>query len=255
MEPRLLLRGALAGGVGGLLAFVFARIFAEPQIQRAIDFETAREAAASPHGHEDTEVFSRTIQADVGGGIAIVLFGFAMGLLVAVAYRVCLGRVGAVRAKPLAVLVAGGGFLALYLVPFVKYPANPPAIGAPETIRQRSALYLVMVGCSLLFLILAVWLGQRLRERFGNWNASLLAGGAFVVAIGVVMAVLPRVSEVPAGFPADVLFRFRFASVATQLIMWTAIGLVFAPLAARLLEPHGSRLSTQSPQVPAPGIR
>jgi predicted cobalt transporter CbtA len=255
MEPRLLLRGALAGGIGGLLAFAFARIFAEPQIQRAIDFETAREAAASPHGHDDAEVFSRTVQADVGGGIAVVLFGFAMGLLVAVAYRVCLGRVGAVRAKPLAMLVAGGGFLALYLVPFVKYPANPPAVGAPETIRQRSALYLVMVGCSLLFLILAVWLGQRLRARFGNWNASLLAGGAFVVAIGVVMAVLPRVSEVPAGFPADVLFGLRFASVATQLIMWTAIGLVFAPLAARLLEPHASRLSTQSPQVPAPGTR
>jgi hypothetical protein len=247
MEPRLLLRGAFAGGIGGLLAFVFARIFAEPQIQRAIDYEA--------HGHQEAGVFSRAIQADLGAGLAIVLFGFAMGLLVAVAYRVCLGRVGAVRAKPLAMFVAGGGFLTLYLVPFVKYPANPPAIGASETIRQRSALYLVMVGCSLLFLILAVWLGQRLRERFGNWNASLLAGGAFVVAIGVVMAVLPRVSEVPADFPADVLFRFRFYSVATQLILWTAIGLVFAPLAARLVEPHAARLSTQSPQVPAPGIR
>jgi len=247
MEPRLLLRGALAGGFGGLIAFAFARIFAEPQIQRAIDYET--------HDHQDAEVFSRTIQANVGAGLAIVLFGLAMGLLVAVAYRVCLGRVGAVRAKPLAMLVAGGGFLTLYLVPFVKYPANPPAVGEAETIRQRSALYLVMVGCSLLFLILAVWLGQLLKARFGNWNASLLAGGAFIVAIGIVMAVLPRVSEVPADFPADLLFRFRLYSLATQLILWTATGLAFAPLAARLLEAQGSRFNTQSPQVPAPGIR
>jgi hypothetical protein len=247
MEPRLLLRGALAGGVGGLLAFAFARIFEEPQIQRAIDYET--------HSHPDAEVFSRTVQANVGAGIAVVFFGLAMGLLVAVAYRVCLGRVGAVRAKPLAMLVAGGGFLTLYLVPFVKYPASPPAVGEAETIRQRSALYLVMVGCSLLFLILSVWLGQRLRARFGNWNASLLGGGAFVVASGIVMAFLPRVAEVPADFPADVLFRFRLYSVATQLILWTAIGLVFAPLAARLLDAHAPRLSTQSPQVPAPGIR
>jgi predicted cobalt transporter CbtA len=247
MEPRLLLRGALAGGIGGLLAFAFARIFAEPQIQAAINYET--------HGHDEPEVFSRTIQANVGAGIAVVFFGLAVGLLLAVAYRVCLGRVGAVRAKPLAVLVAGGGFLAFYLVPFVKYPANPPAIGEAETIRQRSALYLVMVGCSLLFLILSVGLGQRLKARFGNWNASLLAGGAFVVAIGIVMAVLPRVAEVPADFPADLLFRFRLYSIATQLILWTAIGLVFAPLAARLLDAQGSRLSTQSPQVPAPGIR
>lgn len=251
MEPRLLLRGGLAGAFGGLLAFAFARIFAEPQIQRAIDFETA----SSPHGHDHPEVFSRTIQENVGAGIAVIFFGLAMGLLVAIAYRVCLGRVGAVRAKPLAVLVAGGGFLAFYLVPFIKYPANPPAVGEAETIRQRSALYLVMVGCSLLFLILAVYLGQRLRRRFGNWNASLLAGGAFVVVIAVVMAVLPRVAEVPADFPADVLFHFRLYSIATQLILWTAIGLVFGPLAVRLLEPHASRLSTQSPQVPAPGIR
>jgi hypothetical protein len=245
MELRLLLRGALAGGIGGLLAFVFARIFAEPQIQRAIDYES------SGHDH-GADVFSRTVQADAGAGLAIVLFGLAMGVLVAVAFRVCLGRVGAVPARPLAMLVAVGGFLGLYLVPFVKYPANPPAIGEAETIRQRSALYLVLVGCSVLFLILAVWLGQRLRRRFGNWNASLLAGGAFVIAIGVVMAVLPAVAETPADFPADVLYHFRLYSVATQLILWTAIGLVFGPLASRLL---GAQFNTQSPQVPAPGMR
>ena len=45
MEKKLILRGVLAGAVGGLLAFVFARIFAEPQIQQAIDYETGRDAA------------------------------------------------------------------------------------------------------------------------------------------------------------------------------------------------------------------
>src|SRR5205814_4311002 len=78
MEPRLLVRGALAGGSGGLLAFVFARILAEPQIQRAVDYES------SGHDH-GAEVFSRTVQADAGAGLAIVLFGLAMGVLVAVA--------------------------------------------------------------------------------------------------------------------------------------------------------------------------
>ena len=287
MEPRLLLRGALAGGIGGLLAFVFARIFAEPQVQRAIDYETGRDAAQQaldaaagrPAGGEEAEVFSRTIQADVGIGIAIIFFGIAMGVLLAVAYRVCLGRVGALRPKPLALLVAAAGFLGFYAVPFLKYPANPPAVGHAETIRQRSALYLVMVGCSILFLILAVWLGQRLKARFGNWNASLLAGGAFIVAIGIVMLILPSFGHLAAnasygnhatetplpltdsngaivypGFPADVLYSFRLYSIATQLVLWTTIGLVFGPLAARLLEGK-PQASTQSAQVPAPGIR
>ena len=60
-----------------------------------------------------------------------------MGALFAVSYALCLGRVGNLRPRTLALLVAAGGFVAIYLVPYIKYPANPPSIGHPETIRQR----------------------------------------------------------------------------------------------------------------------
>ncbi|GAA5191302.1 CbtA family protein [Rugosimonospora acidiphila] len=276
MEKRLILRGVLAGAVGGLLAFVFARIFAEPVIQRAINYESGRDAAQEaldkaaglPMPADGPDIFSRTIQADVGIGVALIFFGMAMGALFAVAYCVCLGRTGRLRPRPLAMLVAAGGFLGMYLVPFLKYPANPPAIGHPDTIRQRGFLYLLMVGCTLALLILSVWLGKRLRPRFGNWNASLLAGGVFVVAVGIVIVILPSLGHLAAnqsygnhltetpqpltdsgghmvypGFPADALFSFRLYSVAAQLLMWTAIGLVFGPLAARLLEPSAAAAS------------
>ena len=52
------------------------------------------------------------------------------------------------------------------------------------------------------------------------------------------------------GFPADVLYSFRLYSVGAQLLMWTVIGLVFAPLAARLLEPSGS--TADRPRSPVP---
>jgi predicted cobalt transporter CbtA len=271
VEKKIVLRGMLAGFVGGVLAFVFARIFAEPKIQAAIDYESARDraqnaldrAAGLKVSTEGSDVFSRTVQANVGIGVAVVAFGVAMGALYGVAYCVCLGRVGTLRPRSIAMLLAGGGFLGFYLVPFVKYPANPPAIGHEETIKQRGSLYLIMVFCSIVFLIAAVRLGQRLRARFGNWGASLLAGGAFVVAIGIVMIVLPAFGElhynrqnigrfgtetpqplrdaggkvVFPGFPADVLFTFRLYSIGAQLILWTALGLVFAPLAERLLGP------------------
>jgi hypothetical protein len=271
MEKKLILRGILAGAVAGLLAFVFARIFAEPQIAKAIDYESGRDAAQSaldkaaglPVEAADPDLFSRTIQANVGIGVGMIFFGMAMGALFAVAYTVCLGRTGGLRARNLALLVAGGGFLGMYLVPFLKYPANPPAIGHEETIQQRSALYLIMIVCSVAFLAGAVYLGKRLQARFGNWNATLLAGAAFVVAIGIVMLLLPQLghlsynkanfgnqaTETPLplkddkgnivypGFPADVLFNFRFYSVAAQLILWAALGLIFGPLAERLLNP------------------
>jgi hypothetical protein len=270
--------GALAGAVGGLLAFVFARIFAEPLIQQAIDYESGRDkaqaaldkAAGLPTGEHEHEIFSRTLQANLGAGIGIVAFGVAMGALVAVVYVVLLGRVGQLGPRSLALLVAGGGFLGVYLVPFLKYPPNPPAIGHAETITTRGTLYLVMVAASIVFLIVAVAVGRRLQARLGTWSAVLAGGAVFVVAIGIVMALLPSVGELSAnvaiyghhatetplplrdadgtivfpGFPADVLAGFRLYSLLAQAILWGTIGLVFAPLADRLLSPSSRTPTT-----------
>jgi hypothetical protein len=263
--------GALAGAVGGLLAFVFARIFAEPLIQRAIDYESGRHeaqealdrAAGVSSGEHEHEVFSRAVQGNLGAGVGIVLFGVAMGLLVAVVYVVLLGRVGQLGPRSLALLVAGGGFLGVYLVPFLKYPANPPAIGHEETITVRGTLYLVVVAASIVLLIVAVAVGRGLRARLGTWNAALAGGAVFVVAIGIVMALLPSVGELAdnvaiyghhatetplplrdadgtivfPGFPADVLAGFRLYSILAQVILWGAIALVFGTLAESLLTP------------------
>src|SRR6266568_3162809 len=263
MEKKLILRGALAGTIAGVLAFVFARIFAEPVINAAISYESGRDAMIAALDKAarvvpptpGPDIFSRTIQANVGVGVGMIAFGAAMGALFAVTYALCLGRVGNVRPRTLALLVAAGSFVAIYLVPYIKYPANPPSIGHPETIRQRGGYYLLMVLASVVLLIAAVWLGQRLKERFGTWNAALLAGAAFVVGAGIVMALLPQLghlafnehtygnyaTETPLpltnskgtivypGFPADVLFNFRLYSVAAQLLLWSVIGLIFAP--------------------------
>ena len=282
MEKRLILRGVIAGAVAGLLAFLFARIFAEPVINTAINYESGRDAAQDaldkaaglPVADAGPDIFSRTVQANIGIGVGMVFFGIAMGALFAVAYAICLGRVGNLRPRNLALLVAGFGFLGMYFVPYVKYPANPPSIGHPDTIHDRGNLYLAMVLCSVLFLIGAVVLGKRLQSRFGNWNATLLAGAAFVVAIGIVMALLPSLGELSAnvkefghhatetplpltdahgtivypGFPADTLFSFRFYSVAAQLLLWATIALVFGPMAERLL----SRRTEPVPEAQSP---
>lgn len=119
--------------------------------------------------------------------LGLIHFGVAMGAVFAVVYSVSMTRVGNVSPRNLALLVAGGLFLGVYLVPFLKYPANPPSIGHPDTISPRTGLYLLMVVCSLGFGLGAVILGRRLAPRFGNWNATLMAAGAFIVAIGIVM--------------------------------------------------------------------
>jgi predicted cobalt transporter CbtA len=250
MEKRIIARGLLAGGLAAVLAFVFARIFVEPVIGHAIDYENGRgdaEAAMGAHEH-GMEVFTRGVQANIGMGFGVLAFAVAMGALFAVAFVVAYGRIGALGPRALALLMAAGAFGAIYLVPSLKYPANPPSIGNPETIGDRSGLYLLMVLASLVLAATALWLGRRLAPRLGAWGAAFAAAGAYLVAVGVVILVLPPVAETPKplrdasgtivypGFPADDLYHFRLYSVGTQFVLWATIGVVFAVLISRLLD-------------------
>src|SRR6187200_3140321 len=199
MEKRIIARGLLAGAIASVAALVFARTFVEPAIDRAIAFE---EAQAGGHEH-GMEVFSRGVQANIGMGFGVLAFGVAMGALFAVVYSVVYGRVGNVSPRLISVLVGAGMVLSLYVIPFLKYPANPPRVSLEETIRQRTLLYLLMVVLSAALFAAAVWLGRNLVERFAAWSATLIASAAYVVAVSVVMLLLPVIDETPDDFPAD----------------------------------------------------
>ena len=221
MEIRVILRGALSGFVAGVLGFLFARIFAEPVINQAIAYESGRAAALAALNHaagrpiapDGPEIFSRSIQSTIGVATGIIAFATAMGALVAVAYLVLHGRFN-VRPRNLVWMIAGFGFLGVYLLPFVKYPANPPAIGHSFTIHTRGALYLAMVAGSLILLGLAAWLARRLAPRFGMTGAVVLAAVAFLVAYGVLIGLLPSLGNLAANVAhAD---QFGYARAATE---------------------------------------
>jgi predicted cobalt transporter CbtA len=210
---------------------LFARTFVEPVITRALAYEESHE-----HGHDHgMELFSRGVQANIGMGFGVLAFGVAMGALFAVVYCVAYGRVGGLSPRGLSVVLAGAMFLSLYVIPFLKYPPNPPATSLEATIRQRTLLYLLMVVLSVAVFVAAIYLGHRLSAQFGQWSATLIGAGAYLVAIAVVMAVLPTIDETPEDFSADVLYEFRLYALGTQLVMWAVIGVVFASMAGRLL--------------------
>ena len=244
MEKRIIARGLLAGAIASVAAFVFARTFVEPLIDRAIAYEEAQ-AAGHEHG---VEVFTRGVQANIGMGFGVLAFGVAMGALYAAVYCVAYGRVGSLSPRMLSLLLAGAMFLSLYVVPFLKYPPNPPAVGLDETIRQRTLLYLMMVLLSAALLVAAVWLGRSLLERFGAWSATLIAAASYVAAVSIVMLVLPAIDETPDGFPADVLYEFRLYSLGTQFVLWAIIAVVFASMVHRLL---GENTNRQESYLPA----
>lgn len=230
---QLLLRGMLVGIVAGLLAFGFARVFGEPSVDRAIAFEAA-EAKAKGETPE-AEIFSRQTQASIGLLTGVVVYGGALGGIFSLVFAVCYGRFGRLSPRACAAVLAGLGFVAIYAVPYLKYPANPPSIGEPTTIGIRTGLYFSMIALSVVAMMVAFSLGRLAEARLGRWNATLLGGFAFVVMIGVAQAVLPSINEVPGEFPAATLWQFRLASLGIQAVLWTVIGLLFGTLTERSL--------------------
>ncbi|MBG0816781.1 CbtA family protein [Planomonospora sp. ID82291] len=244
MITRLFVRGMLVGLLAGLLAAVFASTVGEPHIDRAIALEEA--AAEAPaahshgagepagHAHEDAGGHSHGEDALVGRDgqrfglfLALALYGLAVGGLFALAYAAVRGRAGPRSEPALAVVLAAGAFAAVVLVPFLKYPANPPAVGDPGTIGQRTTLYLVAVAIG----ILAVAAGaatHRYAARSEPWRRWLAAGAATLLPVAAAWILLPGVDEVPEGFPAGLLWDFRIASLGTQAVFWLGVGALFA---------------------------
>jgi hypothetical protein len=233
----LLVRGMLAGLVAGLIYAIFAYVFGEPQVDLAIAYEDQVAAAAGEPAGE--ELVGRGVQSTVGLTVAAVVYGVAIGGIFALVYALAQGRVGQLGARGTAAVLALLGFGAGYAVPFLKYPANPPASSIDDTIGQRTGLYLAMVVLSVLLAVAAVVLRERLLAAWGGWNATLVAAAGYAVLVGIAMAVLPTIAETPADFPATVLYEFRLASFAGQLALWTVLGVLFGALVER--SPRGSR--------------
>jgi hypothetical protein len=241
MVGRLILRGFIVGIVAGLLAFGWAKVFGEPAVETAINFESAQDqakaaaavAAGKPAPEDEPEMFSRTVQSGIGLLTGMVVSGAGLGCLFAVLFAFANGRLGRLGPAQTSALLALFGLLSVYVVPGLKYPANPPSVGEPDTIKYRTGLYFLMMAISVASTVSALRLRRSLAPRHGAWNASLLAAGAYLVVIAAVYVLLPGINEVPATFPATTLWDFRIASLGIQTVLWGSIGLMFGYVGAR----------------------
>ncbi|CAE6760552.1 CbtA family protein [Paraburkholderia sp. SEWSISQ10-3 4] len=245
MVGKLLVRGMLAGIAAGLLTFGFARLVGEPQVDQAISFEEKADAAKGEA--PEPELVSRGTQAGLGLLTGVVTYGAAFGGLFSLVFAYAYGRVGTLSARALSAWLALGAFITLVIVPNIKYPANPPSVGDPETIGMRTGLFFLMIAISLAAMVFSLKVRRRAALKLGAWNGSIVAGVVFVAIIAAVQLSMPTINEVPAAFPAVLLWKFRVAAIGMQVIMWTTLGLLFGALVERskLLAP-ASRSAAKS---------
>ena len=244
MAGALLLRGMLIGLLAGVLSFGFLKIAGEPPVDRAIAFEARHDAAEAQAAHQhgtpapavsEPGLVSRKVQAGIGLFTGVMVYSAAFGGLFALAFAAAWGRIGALEPRALSVVLAVLGLVAVYLVPMLKYPANPPSVGEPETIGARTALYFSIIALSLAAMVAAGMLRKALLRPCGAWNATLIAGAAYLLAMVVTSWALPTVNEVPSEFPAVVLWQFRLAAAGAQLVLWGTLGLTFGVAAERVI--------------------
>ena len=231
-------------------AYAFSRVIIEPLIGTAVNYEGEREHAEAQlagGGHDDGhELFTRAIQENVGAAVGVIAFGIAMGVLFAAAYTVIRGVLNRRGFRPnpagLALLLAGGMFVAIALAPGLKYPANPPTIGLQDTIAARSSAFLTITVLSVVAAAVAVAVGLAWARRWGIWRATAAAMGGYAVVILIAMAFLPSFQGARSDCGPEWASARRLSGrgarrvpgllVGQPGVMWLVIGATSAAVAA-----------------------
>lgn len=200
-------------------------------MDRAVRLEAAREQAAAggQAAAHHVEVFSRGTQ-HLGLLVASVVTGVAVGVLFGVLYAaryrrdVALGtgRDGWRRALTL----GGAGWFAVFVVPFVRYPANPPGVGSPDSLDLRTRGYLAAVSVGVLGVTAALRLASDLQHRHA-WasHRQLAVAGVLLATLALVFA-LPADPD-PLDAPAELLWQFRLLALATSTLLWAGLAVTF----------------------------
>lgn len=255
MNPRtFLIYGLIAGLLAGLVAFGAAVVYGEPPIDDAIAIEEAAEDTdhshdetaaaedeAADHSHGDEEGVTRGQQAGPGLATATLLMGAVFGGLVGVLSAFAVGRLGTLLPAASTAVVGSLAFVSFAVVPWVKFPPNPPAVGDGDTIGERTALYFGFVALSIAFVVIAVVVARKLLDRQPAVIAVAAGGALFVVLILTTGHIFPAIDEVPADFDPNVLFSFRVGALATQTALWGTLTVVLTLLVDRAFRRETAR--------------
>jgi predicted cobalt transporter CbtA len=224
-----LFSGAIAGAILGIIN----QIIVEPFIQQAIDIENQNAIAAgelfNPSEHAAYRIWQR------GGEIAAgTVLGLSIGALFGIVFAYARSSLPGSNNKKKALILAGIMWFALFLVPAFKYPANPPAVGDPETIYYRQNLYLAFVAVSGFSALSLAFLYRKIGSPVQAKKAILPA--AYVAIMAAAFVVMPANPD-QISAPTDLVVNFRIASAFTMSVFWGLLGMVLGSFWDKL-KPH-----------------
>lgn len=244
---RRLAFGAAAGAAGGAASSLLLWMFVEPAIRRAIVIEQAIDRShhgdVTHAGHG--EMVTRT-QQQIGGILAVIVVAVLLGLVFAVTYARVSHRLPGSTDAGKSLCLAGLALAVHGIVPGLIVPANPPGVGSPETVDQRTITYLAVIVLGCVFVRAVFGLHAAMVDKGLAPELRLLATVAAVGAGAIVVLAVPHVNEkIASAVPAGLIWDFRIGSLAELASMWGTIGMVHGFLI------HRARTTAPSTRTPA----
>jgi MFS family permease len=137
----------LAGAIAGTILGAINQVAVEPYIEHAIELEM-QNTAQSDQAINPAEFTAYRFWQKGGEIVAGTILGLSIGSLFGIVFAYTHRSIPGSDNKKKALLVAGTMWLILFLIPALKYPANPPAVGDPDTIYYRQSLYVAFLAIS-----------------------------------------------------------------------------------------------------------
>ena len=215
----VLISGAFAGLIHGTVNFAIV----EPYLDQAIGIENQNlfesgEEEDSPQFWVEYEGYR--VWQKSGQILAGMILGTSVGALFGIVFALSRNSLPGNNDVKRALVLAGIMWLTLYLIPFLKYPANPPTVGDAETVVLRGILYLSFIAISGIGAIVFYKLSKKFKNR--KKLVSLIGYGIFISAVFFVMPENP--DEITA--PMNLVNEFRLMSVLGVSSFWISVGMI-----------------------------
>ena len=215
----VLISGAFAGLIHGTVNFAIV----EPYLDQAIGIENQNLFATGEE--KDTPEFwveyeGYRIWQKSGQILAGVILGTSIGALFGIVFALSRNSLPGNNDVKKALVLAGVMWFTMFVIPFLKYPANPPTVGDPETVVLRSILYLSFITISGFGAVGFYKLSQKFQSK-----RKLVAIIGYSIFISVVFFVMPEnPDEITA--PIDWVNEFRIMSFLGVTSFWVSIGVI-----------------------------
>lgn len=234
-----LISGAIAGTILGLIN----QLLVEPYIDQAIEIEVQDTVESGETVDHDEVIQYRFWQK--GGEIAAgTIMGTSISALFGIIFAYSRESLPGSNNKKKGLVLAAIMFLVIFLIPALKYPSNPPAVGDPETIEYRESLYISILVVSG-FSALGVALLYRILARAQLESRKIVVPAIYAMIIALAFVILPANPD-EITIASDLLTNFRIVSTVTMGIFWGIMGILLGSFwdVVRPHEPKTPKLST-----------